>query len=68
MVFVPIHYIYPTRTQTFKALTLALATIWGVLFMWMLWRLPAVGGPWTMASFIFPAYYLALSLWLQFRR
>jgi phosphatidylcholine synthase len=68
LVFVPIHYLYPTRMQTFKALTVALATIWGVLFMWMLWRLPAVGGPWTMVSFIFPVYYLALSLWLQFRR
>jgi len=68
MVFVPIHYLYPSRMRTFKAPTVALGTMWGVLFIWMLWRLPAVGGPLTMVSFIFPAYYLALSLWLQFRR
>ena len=67
-VFVPIHYLYPSRMRTFKAPTVALGTMWGVLFIWMLWRLPAVGGPLTMVSFIFPAYYLALSLWLQFRR
>jgi len=68
LVFVPIHYLYPSRMQTFRAPTVALGTIWGVLFMWMLWRLPAVGGPWMVLSFIFPAYYLLLSLWLQFRR
>lgn len=68
MVFVPIHYLYPSRMRTFKAPTVVLGTMWGVLFAWMIWRLPAVDGPWTMLSLIFPAYYIALSLWLQFRR
>jgi phosphatidylcholine synthase len=68
MVFVPIRYIYPSRTQTLKVPTLVVGTMWSVLFAWMIWRLPAVDGPWTMVSLIFPAYYFALSLWLQFRR
>jgi phosphatidylcholine synthase len=68
MVFVPIRYIYPSRTQTLKVPTLVLGTMWSVLFAWMIWRLPAVDGPWTMVSLIFPVYYFALSLWLQFRR
>ena len=34
----------------------------------MIWRLPAVDGPWTLISLIFPVYYVLLSLWLQFRR
>ena len=68
MVFVPIRYIYPSRTQTLKVPTLVLGTMWSVLFTWMIWRLPAVDGPWTMVSLIFPVYYFALSLWLQFRR
>lgn len=68
MVFVPIRYIYPSRTQTLKVSTLVLGTMWSVLFAWMIWRLPAVDGPWTMLSLIFPVYYIALSLWLQFRR
>jgi len=48
--------------------TLALGTMWAALFTWMIWRLPAVDGPWTLISLIFPLYYLVLSLWLQFRR
>jgi len=68
MVFVPVHYLYPSRMRTLKASTVVLGTMWGVLFAWMIWRLPAVEGPWTVVSLIFPAYYIVLSLWLQFRR
>ncbi len=39
------------------------------LFTWMIWRLPAIDGPWTMISLIFPVYYCRrCRLWLQFRR
>jgi phosphatidylcholine synthase len=65
MVFVPIRYLYPSRTQSLKWLTLTLGTMWAALFTWMVWRLPAVDGPWTLISLIFPLYYLVLSLWLQ---
>lgn len=68
MVFVPIHYLYPSRMRVLQAPTLVLGTMWAVLFAWMIWRLPAVDGPWTAVSLIFPAYYIVLSLWLQFRR
>ena len=68
LVFVPIRYIYPSRTIVLKWPTLALGTIWAVVFTWIIWRLPAVDGPWTMISLVFPVYYVALSLWLQFRR
>jgi hypothetical protein len=40
----------------------------GGLVTWIIWRLPAVDGPWILISLIFPAYYFALSLWLQSRR
>ena len=65
MVFVPIRYLYPSRMQTFKAPTVILGTMWGVLLAWLIWRLPAAGGRWTVVSLIFPAYYVALSLWLH---
>ena len=68
LVFVPIRYLYPSRTRTLKVPTLALSTMWAALFGWMIWRLPAVDGPWTLISLTFPLYYLVLSLWLQFRR
>jgi phosphatidylcholine synthase len=68
LVFVPIRYIYPSRTMTLKWPTLVLGTMWAIVFTWIIWRLPAVDGPWTMISLVFPVYYVALSLWLQFRR
>jgi phosphatidylcholine synthase len=68
LVFVPIKYLYPSRTRVLKVPTLLLGSSWAAIFTWMIWRLPAVDGPWTLLSLIFPAYYVALSLWLQFRR
>jgi phosphatidylcholine synthase len=68
LVFVPIRYVYPSRTIALKWPTLALGTMWAALFTWIIWRLPAIDGPWIMLSLVFPAYYAALSLWLQFRR
>jgi phosphatidylcholine synthase len=68
LVFVPIRYVYPSRTKTLKWPTLALGAMWAVLFAWIIWRLPATDGPWIAISLVFPVYYFALSLWLQFRR
>jgi phosphatidylcholine synthase len=68
LVFVPIRYLYPSRTQLLKVPTLVLGSAWAALFTWMIWRLPAVDGPWTLLSLSFPVYYFVLSLWLQFRR
>lgn len=65
LVFVPIRYLYPSRTEAFKRTTLALGTMWGALFSWMIWRLPATDGPWALLSFVFPIYYVVLSLWLH---
>ena len=68
LVFVPIRYVYPTRTAALRIPTLVLGTVWAALFAWMIWRLPATDGPWTMLSLIFPVYYALLSLWLHSRR
>jgi phosphatidylcholine synthase len=65
LVFVPIRYIYPSRTMALMWPTLVLGTMWAAVFTWIIWRLPAVDGPWTMISLIFPVYYVALSLWLH---
>ena len=68
LVFVPTRYVYPSRTMTLKWPTLLLGTMWAALLAWVIWRLPSVDGPWTIISLVFPVYYFALSLWLQFRR
>jgi phosphatidylcholine synthase len=68
LVFVPIRYIYPSRTAVLQPLTLALGVIWAVLMLAMIWQLPAVSPFVFWGSLVFPAYYIALSLALQFRR
>jgi len=67
LVFVPIRYVYPSRTRTWQPVTLALGAAWAVITAVVLWRLPAVDGPWLLLSLVFPAYYAVLSLWLTWR-
>lgn len=67
LVFVPIRYLYPSRTRTLQGATLFLGSTWAAIFTWMIVRLPATDGPWTALSLIFPIWYVALSLWLHGR-
>jgi phosphatidylcholine synthase len=67
LVFVPIRYIYPSRTKTLQIPTLILGAAWAALSTWMIFRLPATDGPWTALSLVFPAWYVGLSLWLHGR-
>lgn len=64
LVFVPIRYVYPSRTLTWRPATLLLGSTWALCFTFVVWRLPATDGPWLALSLVFPAYYLLLSLWL----
>ena len=66
LVFVPIRYVYPSRTRVWLVPTLLMGAIWGVLICVMLWRMPAVPRPVFLASLAFPVYYLVLSLVLHF--
>jgi phosphatidylcholine synthase len=68
MVFVPIRYLYPSRTPVAALPTNVLGAIWGVLMLVMLWQYPAVSRSVFVASLIFPIYYLALSMWVHVRR
>ena len=67
LVFVPIRYVYPSRTRTWQPVTLALGAIWAIVTAVVIWRLPAVDGPWLALSLVFPVYYIGLSLWLTLR-
>lgn len=67
LVFVPLRYIYPSRTRTWRAATLALGVVWGVATTVLIWQLPAVDGRWLALSLVFPGYYVALSFWLTTR-
>jgi phosphatidylcholine synthase len=68
MVFVPIRYIYPSRTPTLRPLTNLLGAAWGVLMLLMLWQAPDVTPAVFWVSLIFPVYYAVLSLVLEFSR
>ena len=67
LVFVPIRYIYPSRTKTLQTPTLILGATWAALFTWAIFRLPATDGPWITLSLVFPVWYVGLSLWLHGR-
>jgi phosphatidylcholine synthase len=68
LVFVPIRYVYPSRTPTLRPLTVLLSAIWSLQVTLMVWRLGSVPGWLLWSSLAFPIYYLALSLWLNARR
>ena len=61
LVFVPTRYVYPSRTNTWRVATNLLAATWAMCLFMMIWRLPAVDGPWMSLSLVFPIYYLTLS-------
>lgn len=68
LVFVPVRYLYPSRGADLQRVTSALALIWGVLMLVMLWQFPDVAAPVLVASLVFPFYYLLASLALEWRR
>lgn len=68
LVFVPIRYVYPSRTPTLRPLTLLLAIAWGTMCLLMIARMPG-RSPWlAWSSLFFPAYYMVLSIVLSRRR
>lgn len=67
LVFVPVRYVYPSRTPVWRAATVALGCIWGVQMVAMIVLLPEVPRGLLWAAFVFPAYYVALSLVLTRR-
>lgn len=68
LVFVPIKFIYPSRTPRFRVATNILGGLWGAAVLYLIYRLPDAPRTIVFASLAFPAYYTALSLWLELRR
>jgi phosphatidylcholine synthase len=67
LVFVPIRYVYPSRTPLLQAPTNVLGALWGASMLVMLWQYPQVWRPLFFLSLGYPVYYLVLSLVLQRR-
>jgi len=67
-VFIPIRYLYPSRTPYCRVLTIILGLVWGVMLLVMVWQLPAVSPILLWGSLLFPVYYVVLSLLVGRRR
>ena len=68
LVFIPIRYVYPSRTPILQVFTNVVGGIWSVLMLFMLWQYPDVSRPVVWISLAFPVYYFALSLWLHVQK
>jgi len=68
LVFVPIGYVYPSRTEVWRAPTVVLGSIWAGVMAAIAWRLPDVSRAAVFASLAFPFYYVVLSFAVRARR
>ena len=68
LVFVPIGYVYPSRTTTLKAPTLVLTCLWLVSYAVLLAQFPDPSTIWLTVSVAYVVYYVMLSLYLTARR
>jgi phosphatidylcholine synthase len=68
LVFVPLQYIYPSRSPSFRMLTNILGVLWAAAVLYIMYKLPDAPRGLVFASLFFPAYYTVLSFWLEYRR
>jgi phosphatidylcholine synthase len=62
LVFVPVKYIYPSRNNTLRQLTLVLTYLYGAIGIWGLLQYPNHPQWFLWISLIYVVYYIALSL------
>jgi phosphatidylcholine synthase len=65
LVFVPIRYVYPTRTVAFRRLSLLLTSLWLVSYAVILFQMPEPKPLILGFSLVYLAYYFGLSLYLS---
>jgi phosphatidylcholine synthase len=63
-VFVPLRYLYPSRTRFLRPLSLAVLGVWVLVIAWIGVR-PNPNPEWVRWTLIGPAYYLGLSALLN---
>jgi len=67
-VFVPIRYVYPSRTTTLRPLTISLGVAWALALLWAIAHLEPRPKTLVAATLLYVAYYFALSFVLTRRR
>jgi phosphatidylcholine synthase len=68
LVFVPLRYVYPSKTKFWRPLTLVLGALWAALLVWLAATLDLPNATLAWLSLAYPAYYFLLSLYLHFNR
>jgi len=66
LVFIPIKYVYPSRSPRYRLFTNAFGALWGISVLSVIYLLPDIPRYLVFASLAFPAYYTLLSLRLNF--
>jgi phosphatidylcholine synthase len=64
LVFVPIRFLYPSRSGTLRTVSLVLSAVWAVTYAVLLVQYPDPHWLVAAASLAYVAYYWAVSLWL----
>ncbi len=65
LVFVPIRYVYPTRTVQFRVLTNTLGAVWVIVLLVLVWQLPTPSLWLVIVSLYYPIYYTGVSFYLH---
>jgi phosphatidylcholine synthase len=68
LVFVPIRYVYPSRSPVYRGLTNSLGVLWAISVLLVIYLLPEPPRHLVFASLLFPAYYIVLSFWVETQR
>lgn len=67
LVFVPLRYVYPSRTPTLRGVTVGLGVVWAATLLWVMTDVEHASRALIAGSLAYPAYYVALSLVLHVR-
>lgn len=65
LVFVPVKYAYPSRMVRYQQPTVALAVVWSLMVLAILFLMPSQPLWLVYASLFFPIYYVGISLFMM---
>ncbi|MDQ3099160.1 MAG: CDP-diacylglycerol O-phosphatidyltransferase [bacterium] len=64
LVFVPIKFLYPSRTKQYQKITVPLTILWFIAFLVIMMQLPNPNQGLVQLSLIYPIYYFLASIYL----
>ncbi len=67
LVFIPIKFLYPSRTKQLQKLTIPLTALWFVAYIVIMLQLPTPNLQLVTLSLLYPLYYIVGSLYLTYK-